>query len=335
VAAAYFVCLTAVLPVTAAGAVTSFRITQLYSNQDGNWQFVELEEMAGKNGEDQFAGLTLSITNRYGVTKTITFATDLPSAATAGKHVTIVSQQLANDFSGFFVPDFVMPNQFLPTDGGTIDFAGIDSWTYDSLPIIWLSLLRSGVGMNPIMQNFAGGTVHPLGGFTTVYEYYDRVGDQYFMSGSQPDIDALDTGRIRGWQRTGGLFYAPSASYATGEMPVCRYYIPPASHFFSASADECDVVDRQYPQFVLETSVAFTGWLPDPATGACPPSGYTDFTGPVGLISVYRLWNNRVDTNHRYTASLDVRDQMIAQGWVSEGYGPNGVVMCVLETLDF
>jgi hypothetical protein len=31
--------------------------------------------------------------------------------------------------------------------------------------------------------------------------------------------------------------------------------------------------------------------------------------------------------------SLDVREQMIEQGWVSEGHGPNGVAMCALETL--
>ena len=52
------------------------------------------------------------------------------------------------------------------------------------------------------MQNFAGRRDTFVGGFTSVYEYYNADFDHYFMSGSQPDIDALDTGRIPGWQRT-------------------------------------------------------------------------------------------------------------------------------------
>jgi hypothetical protein len=56
-------------------------------------------------------------------------------------------------------------------------------------------------------------------------------------------------------------------------------------------------------------------------TGACPAA-----TSPV-----YRLWDKRVDTNHRYTTDPIVRDQMRGLGWVLEGYGaaaPNLVVMC-------
>ena len=80
---------------------------------------------------------------------------------------------------------------------------------------------------------------------------------------------------------------------------------------------------------MLETPNAFAAWLPDPATGSCPPSGFRGIEGDVLLAPVYRLWNSRIDTNHRYTTSQIIRDQMIAQGWVSEGYGANGVAMCV------
>ncbi|MBI4740056.1 MAG: hypothetical protein HY777_00520, partial [Betaproteobacteria bacterium] len=44
---------------------------------------------------------------------------------------------------------------------------------------------------------------------------------------------------------------------------------------------------------------------------------------------VYRLWNQRPDTNHRYTTDPATRAQMIAKGYVAEGYGSAGVVMCV------
>jgi len=45
-------------------------------------------------------------------------------------------------------------------------------------------------------------------------------------------------------------------------------------------------------------------------------------------VPVYRLYNNRADTNHRYTTSLAIRSQMIAKGYIPEGYGPNAVAMC-------
>jgi hypothetical protein len=37
----------------------------------------------------------------------------------------------------------------------------------------------------------------------TVVEYYNAALDHYFISPLQPDIDALDSGRLPGWSRTG------------------------------------------------------------------------------------------------------------------------------------
>ena len=47
-------------------------------------------------------------------------------------------------------------------------------------------------------------------------------------------------------------------------------------------------------------------------------------------MPVYRLYDdNRGGVpNHRYTTDLTVRAQMIAQGWMPEGVGPNAVEMC-------
>ena len=36
-----------------------------------------------------------------------------------------------------------------------------------------------------------------------VIEYYNASQDHYFISSLQPDIDALDSGKLPGWQRTG------------------------------------------------------------------------------------------------------------------------------------
>jgi len=74
----------------------------------------------------------------------------------------------------------------------------------------------------------------------------------------------------------------------------------------------------KYPGFVYETPSAFYIALPDVTSGACP----------AGTIPVYRVYDNRADTNHRYTTSLTVRQQMQGQGWIAEGYGPAQVIMC-------
>jgi hypothetical protein len=103
-------------------------------------------------------------------------------------------------------------------------------------------------------------------------------------------------------------------------LPVCRFYIPPAygdSHFFSASPAECAQVQVRFPFFDFETANAFYVYPPD-ATGACVP----------GTIPLYRVWDGRAHTNHRYITDPAVRQQMIERGWVPEGSGI-GVVACV------
>jgi hypothetical protein len=71
------------------------------------------------------------------------------------------------------------------------------------------------------------------------------------------------------------------------------------------------------PGAVLESDAAFYARAPDPQTGSC------------GLyFPVYRLWNGRADADHRWTISRDLRDRLVAQGWVAEGAGPIGVAFC-------
>ena len=153
-----------------------------------------------------------------------------------------------------------------------------------------------------------------------VIEFYDTSQDHYFMSSLQPDIDALDSHKFSGWVRT-GLTFKAYPQPTPGASPVCRFYIPPAqgdSHFFSASAIECAQTQLTFPTFTLETSNAMYMDLPDTTTGICPP----------GDVPIYRLWNGRLDSNHRYTADIGIRAQMVAKGWIAEGYGPDQVIMC-------
>jgi len=153
----------------------------------------------------------------------------------------------------------------------------------------------------------------------SLVEYYNAALDHYFITSLPAEIDALDRGLLKGWMRTGHAFsaYAWATSAANA---ACRFYLPPGlgdSHFYSVSAQECADVARRYPAFVLETWEAFA-LQPAPGNGMCPD----------GLVPVYRLWNARADTNHRYTTDPAVRDQMVARGYVVEGNGPSPVGMC-------
>jgi hypothetical protein len=171
---------------------------------------------------------------------------------------------------------------------------------------------------------------------TPIYEYYNAAEGHYFVTGAPEEIALLDSVNTAAWVRRADApafmaFDGPArALHVPGDQayarPVCRYFIPPASHFLSASIDECNEVGAKYPEFVFETETAFYAWLPNQATGACP--AMVAKIGGFEFQPVYRLWNGRADTNHRLTTSKSERAAMIEQGWISEGYGPEGVAMC-------
>ncbi len=161
----------------------------------------------------------------------------------------------------------------------------------------------------------------PSTGAVAVIEYFNAIFDDYFITASPDEISKLDNGAFPGWARTGLQFNA----YATLEgaaVPVCRFFstgfAPKSTHFYTPFASECSTL-RLDSNWELESASAFTIALPD-ADGVCA----------AGLIPVYRLYNLNQGgvPNHRYTTDSAVRAQMIAQGWVAEGLGPNAVEMC-------
>jgi hypothetical protein len=305
----------------------SFVIDSIYSNADGAVQYVVLRETQGVPAQNVWAGNTFTST-RAGVTKTFPFPANLPANTTSNKRVLLATQGFAA--LNLVAPDYVLPSQFLATDGGTLNYAGVDQVTYAALPTDGVNAISGAGAIVPnVAINFAGAAavVPPLPNVSV--EYYNASLDHYFISDLQPDIDALDTGRFPGWARTAQSFkvFASQASGGPGVNPVCRFYIPPAhgnSHFFSASPAECAQLqqkmqtDPNYAGYVYETPNAFYIALPDTTTGACPSA----------TVPVYRLWNQRADSNHRYTTDLAIKAQMLAQGYVAEGYGPNAVIMC-------
>jgi len=164
-----------------------------------------------------------------------------------------------------------------------------------------------------------------------VVEFYNASQDHYFITASAQEIADIDGGVHPGWRRTGASFDA-SATPRVDLVPVCRFYIPSAlgdSHFFSASPDECRDTQARFPAFTVETQAAFYVGLPDAATGACS----------VTSIPLYRLWNGRKDSNHRYTTDRSLWQRMKMAGWIAEGYGADQVAMCapastVTDTVD-
>ena len=123
---------------------------------------------------------------------------------------------------------------------------------------------------------------------------------------------------IKGWRRTGKAFATLTAARAD-TSPICRFYIPPRSRQFAFLRTRRHGVrrdGRQQPELRA-------GGPGVHAHGAADVGGV-----PAGTTPVYRVFSNRADANHRYTIERAVRDDMVAQGWVAEGDGPDRVVMC-------
>jgi hypothetical protein len=157
-------------------------------------------------------------------------------------------------------------------------------------------------------------------GQTVVVEYYNRSLDHFFMTADPIEINLLDIGELRGWERTGVRFLAYT-SPRPGTNPVCRFYQSPPlpdTHFYSADPAECARVIRDFPDWTFESSAVFYIALPNTFTGACP----------AGTRPIWRFFHSRV-TNHRYTPEVTIRDELRADpGWIAEGYGPDAVIMC-------
>ncbi len=131
-----------------------YDIAELYSNASGSIQFIELS-VADFNGESLWQGVTIS-SARGSQLNSVTFPANLPSTATANTSVLLATQTFAD--LGLVTPDFIVPDGFLFTAGGTVNFgAGADSFVHGALPTDGVNaLLRGGTVERATPQNFAG-----------------------------------------------------------------------------------------------------------------------------------------------------------------------------------
>ena len=168
--------------------------------------------------------------------------------------------------------------------------------------------------------------VYPDDGLAPVVEYFHPLLDHYVMTQDAAEIAALDAGVHPGWERTGQSLLAYRPGQTHFQLPaVQRFYGLPSAgldaHFFTI-----DYADR----FALAYGPLSSAWVQE--TDNAFEIGRPDQNGncPAGQIPVYRLWNQRVDSNHRYTTDPAIKAQMIERGYVAEGYGPDVVNMCAL-----
>lgn len=169
-----------------------------------------------------------------------------------------------------------------------------------------------------VVLSLMGLAAHAVEPTATAYEFYNTDLKHYFVTASSEEAAGIDAGAAgAGWQRTGASFKVWSGgTEVPGLLPVCRFYgtpgIGPNSHFYTASAEECEAVKRD-PGWTYEGLAFFVN----------PPSG----TGcPTGTTPVYRSYNNgylRNDSNHRYTIEYSLFARMSA-----EGHSPEGVALC-------
>jgi hypothetical protein len=141
-----------VLATSAQAGHHSWDITEVYSNSSGSTQFVEL--FCPANGESGLGPFTLTST-----THTLNFVTNLPSATTQNTWVLCATSNFSS-LPGGITPDYVIPANFFPTGGGTINYAsGADTWNYGSVPTNGVDALqRNGSSQVNSPRNFAGGS---------------------------------------------------------------------------------------------------------------------------------------------------------------------------------
>ena len=140
---------TALVATLAAAQSSAFRIAQVFSDMTGSIQFIELVESAGLDGQHRLAGLTLTSTHN-GIVKRFTIARDLPTDRTAnmsiivsvgdflylpgGPTINFDSQPPTTTYNAYDADVPGLAPRSIPTDGGTLDFAGVDQITYETLP---------------------------------------------------------------------------------------------------------------------------------------------------------------------------------------------------------
>ena len=154
------------LVVSASTARASFHLwvlNEIYSNADGTVQFIELSTGAGV--EEFLAGHAIT-SSQGATTHSFTFPSNLP-ADTAGR--TFLIGTIGFAALGRVTPDYIVPNGFLFTTNGSVNYTGVDTVSWAALPVDGtLSIDHNGATAINSPKNFAGvtATISVGGGIT-------------------------------------------------------------------------------------------------------------------------------------------------------------------------
>ncbi len=156
---------------------------------------------------------------------------------------------------------------------------------------------------------------------TTVVEFYNNALKHYFVTASDSEAAAIESGAAGpGWSRTGLSFKAwRTADSAAGLSPVCRFYGTPGKgpngHFLTADPGECEAVKKDAGWTYEGVAFYVRRTTAETAAGIVNGCASSD-------VPVYRLYNNRAaqnDSNHRYTGDSAAYSSMQGQNWTGEG----------------
>ena len=125
--------------------------SSMFSNASGSVQYVEM--ICGNDNNEHLLG---SFTVTTG-TNTLNFVTNLPNSNTANTWLLCATSGFQS-LPGGVTPDYVVPSNFFPTGGGTLNYAtGTSTWTYGAVPTNGVLMLkRNGSTATNAPHNFAG-----------------------------------------------------------------------------------------------------------------------------------------------------------------------------------
>jgi serralysin len=149
-------------PTPARAAFHLWKIDEVYTNSTGSLQFIELTDPFG--GSNFVNGQSIQVSN---VGNTLTNIFTIPGSSLPGSTLnhTLLLGTAGVHAAGGPTPDYIIPNDFLFTGGGTISFFGTNSGPYTALPTDGLLSRDFTTGTNATNspENFTGliGTISP------------------------------------------------------------------------------------------------------------------------------------------------------------------------------
>jgi hypothetical protein len=160
-------CAATMVPSPARAAFHLWSIQEIYSNSSGSLQFIELVDSPPTDPfgfQNAVNGMQINVSNAAN-TQTNTFT--IPGNPLSGNTLDhmLLFGTAGIQAAGAPAPDYIIPNNFLFTGGGTVSFFGANSGPYSALPTDGI-LSRTWNGGDAVNSptNYAGqtGTIVPV-----------------------------------------------------------------------------------------------------------------------------------------------------------------------------